>query len=192
MFSAVVFTVRNSSSQVLSVERKGVNDNSVNSRLFSGFVTHHVSRWPAARLLNDTTRNRLCGEFGSCLLIRPRAPRTPCSRALLRNAAMGRRRKDPSSSATVEAAKRGDGDTSYCLVRAPRGGSSEMFRRTQPIRLAFGTRLAIGVADACATRPGSRPHAPAHPRASSSPPRNLRVPRKSRARGSVAAPPNAR
>lgn len=65
--------------------------------------------------------NRLCGEFGSCLLIRPRAPRTPCSRALLRNAAMGRRRKDPSSSATVEAAKRGDGDTSYCLVRAPPG-----------------------------------------------------------------------
>jgi len=50
MFSAVVFTVRNSM-EVLSVEAKGRDDKFDNSRLFSGFVTHHVSRWPAARLL---------------------------------------------------------------------------------------------------------------------------------------------
>jgi hypothetical protein len=37
------------------------------------------------------------------------------------------RRKDLSSSATVEAAKRGEGDTSYCLVRAPRVDSLGRF-----------------------------------------------------------------
>ena len=37
--------------EVLSVEAKGRDDKFDNSRLFSGFVTQHVSRWPAARLL---------------------------------------------------------------------------------------------------------------------------------------------
>ena len=92
---------------------------------------------------------------------RPRAPRTPCSRALPRNAAMGRRRKDPSSSANVEAAKRGDGDTSYCLVRAPRGGSSEVFRRPHPCDtlLAHASRSGLPTrAPHVRNRDPTRPH----------------------------------
>ena len=101
------------------------------------------------------------------------------------------RRKDLSSSATVEAAKRGEGDTSYCLVRAPGSTRSEDFPMRRP---AFsGTRPRVGVADACAaTRPGSRPQAPAHARAIASPPGCVLVPRGSRATGALPAPPNAR
>ena len=101
---------------------------------------------------------------------RPRAPRTPCPRALPRNAAMGRRRKDPSSSANVEAAKRGDGDTSYCLVRAPRGGSSEVFRRPHPCDtlLAHASRSGLPtraphVRDRDPTRPHTHARRPHHP-----------------------------
>ena len=105
------------------------------------------------------------------------------------------RRKDLSSSATVEAAKRGEGDTSYCLVRAPRVDSLGGFSHATRVvaRARESARPRVGVADACAaTRPGSRPQAPAHARAIASPPGCVLVPRGSRATGALPAPPNAR
>lgn len=90
-------------------------------------------RYSLDDFLNHELSNRKAQkEFGSSAPFRrPRAPRTPRSRSTPGNAAMGRR-KDLSSSATAEAAKRGEGDTSYCLVRAPRvdslGGFSHATR----------------------------------------------------------------
>jgi hypothetical protein len=66
-------------------------------------------------------------------------------------------------------------------------------RRIFPCDAFSGTRPRVGVADACAaTRPGSRPQAPAHARAIASPPGCVLVPRGSRATGALPAPPNAR
>ena len=101
---------------------------------------------------------------------RPRAPRTPCPRALPRNAAMGRRRKDTSSSANVEAAKRGDGDTSYCLVRAPGAGRPKCFAEPNPFHtlLAHASRSGLPtraphVRDRDPTRPHTHARRPHHP-----------------------------
>ena len=77
--------------------------------------------------------------------------------------------------------------TAWCVP--PGSTRSEVF----PMRRDSGTRPRVGVADACsATRPGSRPQAPAHARAIASPSGCVRVPRGSRAPGALPAPPNAR
>ena len=68
------------------------------------------------------------------------------------------RRKDLSSSATAEAAKRGEGDTSYCLVRAPRVDSLGGFSHDAILARARESGLPTRAPQRVQDRDPKRPH----------------------------------